>query len=168
MFDTSIPTNVLASFPFSPPTVPGLADASSLKTFPLQSTSVFSNASMQTHSLTPVPLQRHPLLYHGRGDSFFCKFKNLLHSGKNAQLEIKSEAGKAFVKLTAEVEATSPPGVRFRNGPARQRRREKRAADRADAVKAADPESEPVGNATEEEADVSGEQVPATLAVKAN
>ena len=55
-------------------------------------------------------------------DSFFCKFKNLLHSGNNAQLE----AGKALVKLTAEVEATSPPGVRFRNGPARQRHREKR------------------------------------------
>ena len=99
-------------------------------------------------------------------DSFFWKFKKLLHSGKNAQLEIKSEAGKAVVKLTAEVDAFPPDHARFRNGPARQRRREKRAANRADAEKAAEPEL--VVNATEEEASVqhsntgSAEEAPAT------
>ena len=41
-------------------------------------------------------------------DSFFWKFKKLLHSGKNAQLEIKAEAGKALVKLTAEVDVLPP------------------------------------------------------------
>ena len=46
----------------------------------------------------------------------------------NAQLEIKSEAGKAIVKLTAEIE-TFPK--QFRNGPARQRRRERHASARA-------------------------------------
>ena len=65
-------------------------------------------------------------------DSFFFKFKQLLHSGRNAQLEVKSEAGKATIKLTTEVEVPVPPKP-SRNGPSRQRRRERRAAARADA-----------------------------------
>ena len=64
-------------------------------------------------------------------DSFIWKFKQLLHSGMNAKLEIKSEAGKAIVNLTAEVE-TMPR--QSRNGPARQRRRKRRAAARAAAA----------------------------------
>ena len=64
-------------------------------------------------------------------DSFIWKFKQLLHSGMNAKLEIKSEAGKAIVNLTAEVE-TMPR--QSRNGPAWQRRRERRAAARAAAA----------------------------------
>ena len=61
-------------------------------------------------------------------DSFICKFGKLLHSGMNAQLEIKSEAGKALIKLTAEVDIAPRHETRSRNGPARQRRREKRSA----------------------------------------
>ena len=64
-------------------------------------------------------------------DSFIRKFKQLLHSEMNAQLEIKSEAIKTIVKLTAEIE-TFPE--QSRNGPARQRRRERRAAARAPAA----------------------------------
>ena len=60
-------------------------------------------------------------------DSFIWKFKQLLHSRMNAKLEIKSEAEKAIVNLTADVE---PMPRQSRNGPARQRRREKRAAAR--------------------------------------
>ena len=77
-------------------------------------------------------------------DSFIWKFKQLLHSGKNAHLEIKSEAGKAFVHLSAEVDVQQHEQqllrAQPRNGPARQRRREKRAAERDAAVIAADHE----------------------------
>ena len=48
----------------------------------------------------------------------------------NAKLEIKSEAGKAVVTLTAEVDVHPQHRVQSRNGPSRQRRREKRAAER--------------------------------------
>lgn len=67
-------------------------------------------------------------------DSFLCKFKELLHSGRNAQLEVKSEAGKAVIKLTTEIEIPPNKPARSRNGPARQRRRERRAATRAAAA----------------------------------
>ena len=74
-------------------------------------------------------------------DSFYVKFKNLLRSEKDATLTLKAEAGRAFVTLTldlghvlSEHEQPQPRGPR--NGPARQRRREKRAAARADAEKA--------------------------------
>jgi hypothetical protein len=67
-------------------------------------------------------------------DSFIWKFRKLLHTGKNACLEIKSEGGKAFVNLSAEVEIphNSKPHSQSRNGPARQRRCERRAAARAE------------------------------------
>ena len=67
-------------------------------------------------------------------DSFIWKFRKLLHSGNNAHLEIRSEAGKATVNLTAEVEIPFKPQFQSRNGPARQRRRERRAAERAAAA----------------------------------
>ena len=66
-------------------------------------------------------------------DSFVQKFKNLWHAGRNASLCIKSVAGKAQVDLSVELgEAPRPPAHHFRsrNGPARQRRRERRAASR--------------------------------------
>ena len=67
-------------------------------------------------------------------DSFFVKFKNLLHAEKDATLTLKSDAGRAFVTLSVDLgHVLSEPGLqqlRPRNGPARQRRREKRAADR--------------------------------------
>ena len=68
-------------------------------------------------------------------DSFVVKFKNLWHSGRNATLTIKSKAGKAEVTLQAELgDAPHPPAQLpnhhrvSRNGPARQRRRQRRAA----------------------------------------
>jgi hypothetical protein len=59
-------------------------------------------------------------------DSFFYKFKQLLHCGRKAHLEMKSEAGKAVIHLTAEVDVNEDDHHRAqpRNGPARQRRRE--------------------------------------------
>ena len=82
-------------------------------------------------------------------DSFFFKFKQLLHSGRKAHLEIKSEAGKAVVHLTAEVDVNEDDHHRAqpRNRPARQRRREKRAALRDAAATAA--EQSGAGSATE-------------------
>ena len=74
-------------------------------------------------------------------DSFFGKFKNLLCAEKNATLTLKSEAGKAYVTLSLDLghvhsDHGQPQPRGPRNGPARQRRREKRAAARADAEKA--------------------------------
>ena len=64
-------------------------------------------------------------------DSFVVKFKQLLHSGKKAHLDIKSVSGKATIHLTVEVDVSNQhPRVQPRNGPARERRREKRAAAR--------------------------------------
>ena len=70
-------------------------------------------------------------------DNFICKFKNLLHAGKIANLTIKSEAGKALVTLTVQVDAPlpSPAFKSSRNGPSRQRRRMRRAAECAAVVK---------------------------------
>ena len=69
-------------------------------------------------------------------DSFYVKFKNLLYSGKDANLTLKSEAGKASVILSLDLGPVHGGHghlfqQRSRNGPSRQRRREKRAADRA-------------------------------------
>ena len=68
-------------------------------------------------------------------DSFIWKFKKK----KKTELVIKSEAGKAIVKLTAEVEITQekPYVQSSRNGPACQRRCERRAAARAEDVSVA-------------------------------
>ena len=66
-------------------------------------------------------------------DSFIWKFKQLLYSGRNAHLDIKSELGKAIVHLNAEVDVNvhqEQHRAQPRNGPARQRRREKRAVAR--------------------------------------
>ena len=69
-------------------------------------------------------------------DSFIVKFKSLLLSGRNATLEIKSNAGKAEVNLRVELgDVSCPPAqhphhLRPRNGPAKQRRRMRRAAER--------------------------------------
>ena len=64
-------------------------------------------------------------------DSFFFKFKSLLRSQKNGTLTLKTDSGKVSVNLSLEVENTlgSPPR-RNACGPARQRRRERRAAAR--------------------------------------
>ena len=74
-------------------------------------------------------------------DSFIGKFKNLLHLGVNAHLEIKSKAGKAFIKLTAEVDVCPQHPAQSRHGPSRQRRRERRSAEREAAAEAAQENS---------------------------
>ena len=88
-------------------------------------------------------------------DSFVLKFKQLLHSGKKAHLELKSLAGKAMVHLSVEVDDDQQfqPRAQPRNGPACQRRRERRAAERDAAAVAADHSGD--GPATEKVAEKS-------------
>ena len=70
--------------------------------------------------------------------SFVMKFKNLWKAGRNANLTINSNAGKASVTLQI-VDLEIPHDVyqhkRSRNGAAQQRRRERRAAARETAEK---------------------------------
>ena len=74
-------------------------------------------------------------------DSFYFKFKNLLLAEKDATLTFKSEAGRASVTLSLDLghvlsgQDQLPPSG-HRNGPARQRRREKRAAARSERLSA--------------------------------
>ena len=81
-------------------------------------------------------------------DSSFIKFKQLVYSGKNAHLDVKSEAGKAIVHLTVEVDVQHQHRAQPRNGPARQRRCERRAVAR-EAAEMANHEVD--GSATVEE-----------------
>ena len=69
-------------------------------------------------------------------DSFILKFKNLLLSGRNATLVLKSNAGNAEVSLNVDLGQVPPPPAqpvhhRSRDGPSRQRRRLRRAQARA-------------------------------------
>ena len=81
-------------------------------------------------------------------DSFVLKLKNLTLAGRNATLSIKSESGKTFVTLSVEVD--DPPQLLPQQpsggGPARVRRRARRAAIRAAAAENLneDPEAEQV------------------------
>ena len=89
-------------------------------------------------------------------DSFVNKFKYLWHAGFNATLKVDTNAGQAWVSLQVGLGHPFPPlhlpqhgrHVQRRRGPAQQRRREKREADR----KAADNEEnhEVVRDPTEE------------------
>ena len=70
-------------------------------------------------------------------DNFIVKFKNLLNAGRNATLTIQTEAGKAEVNLYVYLgDVHLPPDQQhyhsqvYRNGPARQRRRNRRAEAR--------------------------------------
>ena len=62
-------------------------------------------------------------------DRFFFKYKNLLIAGNSATLTMRAEAGKATVPLAVEVEdlRNVSPKNQARDGPSRQRRRERRA-----------------------------------------
>ena len=62
-------------------------------------------------------------------DSFVLKYKNLLLAGIDANLTIISQAGKAVLTLTAEVDVSHPHPRHV--GVARVRRHERRAAERA-------------------------------------
>ena len=85
-------------------------------------------------------------------DSFYVKFKHLRRAEKDAILTLKSEAGRAFVTLTLDLghvhsEQDLCPRGRSRNGPARIRRREKRAAARENlATEEAKEKVEPTAN----------------------
>ena len=65
-------------------------------------------------------------------DSFFFKFKNLLSSGKSANLTLRADAGKATITLAVEVEVSQnvKQNNLTRNSPSRQRQRERRAKAR--------------------------------------
>ena len=64
-------------------------------------------------------------------DSFIYKFKNLWQTGRNASLSLKSNYGKVEAHLGVELgEAFAPVFQRSKNGPSRQKRRERRAAAR--------------------------------------
>ena len=69
-------------------------------------------------------------------DSFFFKFKNLLSSGKSANLTLRADAGKETITLTVEVEVSQNVNQKYltRNSPSRQRHRERRAKARHDAA----------------------------------
>ena len=70
-------------------------------------------------------------------NSFVRKFKALCQLGRSAKLTLSSNAGKATLHLQVDLGVLSqeppplhPPPKEARNGPARLRRREKRAAAR--------------------------------------
>ena len=85
--------------------------------------------------------QKVSAIIHSEIESFISKFKMVDNAGINASLMIKTEAGKATVTLTAEVDvAPTFSSLLPRGGPAQQRRRLRRAADRAFA-EVADAES---------------------------
>ena len=71
-------------------------------------------------------------------DSFVRKFKVLCQAGRSATLTLSSDAGNASLNLQVDLGSLHDDGLRLhqhphnhaRNGPARQRRTEKRAAAR--------------------------------------
>ena len=74
-------------------------------------------------------------------DSFVFKFRHLCRSGRNATLTLRSSAGKASIDLHVDLGDQQHIPVQqrqhSRDGPARQRRRLKRAAARRDAAEQA-------------------------------
>ena len=88
-------------------------------------------------------------------DTFYFKFKNLLLAGKNATLTLKSEAGRSHVNLDVDLghllaRAVPQQPHQVRNGPARMRRRERRAEARLNAGAAeATKSAEEVAKCTE-------------------
>ena len=105
-------------------------------------------------------------------DSFVNKFKSLCQAGRSASLNLSSCAGKASLNLRVDLGALQDgphhPPNHSRNGPSRQRRREKRAAarvaDAEEAVAALSVEErevleiaeETVSNSTVQESNVPG------------
>ena len=93
-------------------------------------------------------------------DSFILKFKNLLLSGRNATLVLKSNAGNAEVSLNVDLGQVPPPPAqpvhhRSRDGPSRQRRRLRRAQARAtEAEEVSDAQVETAAQAEDSETDL--------------
>ena len=112
---------------------------------------------------------------HSELENFIVKFKGLLRSEKNANLNLKSEDGKLFITLSVEEKLNQHPPVRV--GPSRQRRKERRAAARAEALAPAEEAVKDVSeneilNATKETGNTADpvattEEVLATAATKA-
>ena len=106
-------------------------------------------------------------------DSFYFKFKNLLLAEKDATLTFKSEAGRASVTLALDLGHVLSgldqlPQGGHRNGPARQRRREKRAAARAAAEEVEVKGKEPAEKVEEEPNSAAEEANRIEPAAKAN
>ena len=96
-------------------------------------------------------------------DSFILKFKNLLLSGRNATLVLKSNAGNADVSLNVDLGQVPPPPAqhvhhRSRDGPSRQRRRLRRAQARAteaeEVTEVSDAQVETAAQAEDSETDL--------------
>ena len=90
-------------------------------------------------------------------DSFIFKFKHLWKSGRSASLSLKSDAGKAQVTLHVDLDDAQllpvQHPVRSGNGPARQRRRIRRAAER-EAAEAAKPSKTTDENSVEADKEI--------------
>ena len=83
-------------------------------------------------------------------DSFYFKFKNLLYAGRDATLNLKSENGRALVTLSLDLGHVLDQDqytMRSRNGPSRQRRRDRRAAARSEKEQAVAQTNENAENA---------------------
>ena len=79
-------------------------------------------------------------------DSFVLKFKNLCLARSNANLTMKTHAGKVTVCLQVELDGLPPPPqmpLKTRNGPSQQKRRENRATARKVAAEKAVAEVTP-------------------------
>ena len=93
-------------------------------------------------------------------DSFILKFKNLLLSGRNATLVLKSNAGNADVSLNVDLGQVPPQPTQHvhhqsRDGPSRQRRRLRRAQARAtEAEEVSDAQVETAAQAEDSETDL--------------
>ena len=76
-------------------------------------------------------------------DSLLSKFKQLWTTGFDAHLDLHAHAGQAWVNLHVRLGHAQDQGIRsnfnrLRNGPSRQRRREKRANSRREAAGASE------------------------------
>ena len=76
-------------------------------------------------------------------DSLLSKFKQLWTTGFDAHLDLHAHAGQVWVNLHVRLGHAQNQGIRsnfnrLRNGPSRQRRREKRANARKEAAKASE------------------------------
>ena len=94
-------------------------------------------------------------------DNFVRKFVLLWRAGSNAKLSVEAKAGEAFVNLSVGLGYATPvaSATRRRGGaPARQRRTERRAAERLSSSVEAEKASDS-GNDINEERDVSGQRL---------
>ena len=114
---------------------PNLSIKVSVKTWNLCVLTAEQVCYIRRKKLVIVSDEIHLTMAHFELDSFYLKFKNLLYGGKNATLNMKTENGRAFVTLSldlGDVHGQDQLTKRSRNGPARQRRRDRRMAARSE------------------------------------